>query len=227
MNSGNADRCEWLRVAVNGNATGSLSFVLLEQQQQCKIDNNRRRRRRRHRQRRGWGGSEGDVAVGSQSHKLYFLLPAQRSLLSERAGEGMRFETSHTLLSAAHATASHSPSLAPFFSLPLSHVSATLEWANVSCVLSTVSPALREREKDKKREGREECDTKRVLKFCLAALPTSLLLLSVVAFFVLLHNQRSFDCLRSSMCVCVCSCVCVKGVNWQPITALTVVWQPF
>lgn len=52
MNSGNADRCEWLRVAVNGNATGSLSFVLLErQQQQCKIDNNRRRRRRRHRQR--------------------------------------------------------------------------------------------------------------------------------------------------------------------------------
>lgn len=117
MNSGNADRCEWLRVAVNGNATGSLSFVLLEQQQQCKIDNNRRRRR----QRGGCGGSEGggggDVAVGSQSHKLYFLLPAQRSLLSEGAGEGMRFETSHTLLSAAHATASHSPPLAPFPSL--------------------------------------------------------------------------------------------------------------
>lgn len=110
----------------------------------------------------------------------------------------MRFETSHTLLSGAHATASHSPPP----SSPLSHVSATLEWANVSCVLSTVSPALREREKDKKREGREECDVKRVLKFCLAALPTSLLLLlSVVAFFVLLHNQRSFDCLRSSMCV--------------------------
>lgn len=121
MNSGNADRCEWLRVAVNGNATGSLSFVLLErQQQQCKIDNNRRRRRR-HRQRGYCGGSEGDVAVGSQSHKLYFLLPAQRSLLSERAGEGMRFETSHTLLSAAHATASHSPPASPPFS-PLSRV---------------------------------------------------------------------------------------------------------
>lgn len=122
MNSGNADRCEWLRVVVNGNATGSLSFVLLErQQQQCKIDNNRRRRRRRLRQRGYCGGSEGDVAVGSQSHKLYFLLPAQRSLLSERAGEGMRFETSHTLLSAAHATASHSPPPFPPFS-PLSRV---------------------------------------------------------------------------------------------------------
>lgn len=65
----------------------------------------------------------------------------------------MRFETSHTLLSAAHATASHSPPLAP-----LPHVSATLEWANVSCVLSTVSPALREREKDKEKGKGVRCE---------------------------------------------------------------------
>lgn len=172
---------------MNGNTTGSLSFVLLEQQQH----NNNAKSTIIDAEAVSKGGSEvgggGDVAVGSQSHKLYFLLPAQRSLLlSGRAGEAerKRFETSHTLLSAAHATATHSPAPLPAC-LPLSHVSASLEWANVSCVLSTVSPALRERERDGEREskGRAECDAKRVLKFCLAALPTSLLLLSVVVFF--------------------------------------------
>lgn len=130
--------------------------------------------------------------------------------MKERERQRERFETSHTLLSAAHATATHST--APQSACP-SHVSASLEWANVSCVLSTVSPALcgRERDGERQSEGRAECDAKRVFKFCLAALPTSLLLLSVVAFFfVLLHNQRSFDCQRSFMCVCAHVCVCER-----------------